>query len=201
MVTKNQLRIQMLNVLQGGILSVQTMDAIKEELSEDELGALISMSTDWYPDIKLQKNFDNPSWLVDVTKKYNNVLNSLDVFSVLRGSYIEVLDNVLRYLDFRRENSDVGCKDIFDAVYAYVKILRCRCDMPDISVWNQENEMLNKIIKSSEPELNKLVMALLCTFSFDEKHILLVEDFFHKRKDLIFDYVQIIGNKRCHFIF
>ena len=74
MVTKNQLRIQMLNVLQGGILSVQTMDAIKEELSEDELGVLISMSTDWFPDIKLQKNFDNPSWLVDVTKKYNNVL-------------------------------------------------------------------------------------------------------------------------------
>ena len=107
----------------------------------------------------------------------------------------------MRYLDFRRENSDVGCKDIFDAVYAYVKILRCRCDMPDISVWDQENEMLNKIIKSSEPELNKLVMALLCTFSFDKKHILLVEDFFHKRKDLIFDYVQIIGNKRCHFIF
>ena len=203
MVTRNQLRIQLLNVLQGGILSAQTIDAIEKELSEAELGVLVSMSTDWYPDIDIKffKNFDNPAWLVDVTKKYNNVLNSFDVYSIVRGIFIEVLDNILRYLKFRRENSDVGCKEIFDAVYEYVCMLRCQCDMPEISVKEQENEMLIKILKSSEPELNKLVMALLCRFSFDEKHISLVEDFLNQRKDLVLNYVKIVGIKKRNFIF
>lgn len=201
MVTSNQLRLQLFSVLHGEVFSSQTMSTLTEKLSEEELGALVVMFTDISQDLNIQEKRDDCDWLIDVAKKYHQLLLSLNVGSIIRGTYIEILDNVLRYLNFRRENSDVGCKEIFDAVHEYVRMLRCKCDMPELSVTEQESQMLTEIVKSSEPELNKLVMALLCRFSFEEKHIPLVEDFLKQRKDLVLNYIKIIGTKKCNFIF
>lgn len=201
MVTSNQLRLQLFSVLHGEVFSSQTIFLLQEKLSEEELGALVVMFTDISQNLNIQDRRDDCEWLVDVAKKYYQFLLSLNVNSIVRGTYIEILDNVLRYLNFRRENSDVGCKEIFDAVHEYVRMLRCKCDMPEISVTEQERQMLTAILGSFEPELNKLVMALLCCFSFDKKHISLVENFLMQRRDLVLNYVRIIGKKKCNFIF
>lgn len=201
MVTSNQLRLQLFSVLHGEVFSSQTMATLTEKLSEEELGALVVMFTDISQELNIKEKCDDCDWLIDVAKKYHQLLLSLNVSSIIHGTYIEILDNVLRYLNFRRENSDIGCKEIFDAVHEYVHMLRCQCDMPELSVTEQEEQMLIKILKSSEPELNKLVMALLCCFAFDKGHISLVEDFFNQRKDLVLNYVKIIGTKKRNFIF
>lgn len=201
MVTKNQLRLELFNILQGGILSVQTMDRLKAELSESELSALVSIFIELYPELKLQEKSDNILWLINIAKKYSKVKAWLDVSDILKGTFIEILDSILAYLNFRRQNSDVGSKDIFNSVYEYVQILRCRCDMREVPVCEQESKMLNKILRTSEPELNKLVMALLCYFSFDEEHIPLVEVFLKKKKDLVLNYVKIMGTQKRSFIF
>lgn len=201
MATKNQLRLQMFSVLHGEVFSSSTMATLMEKLSEEELGALVIMLTDISQGLNIVDKCDDCDWLIDVAQKYHQFLLSLNVGFVIHGIYIEILDNVLRYLNFRRENSDVGCKDIFDAVHEYVRMLRCQCDMPELSVTEQESQMLTAILKSSEPELNKLVMALLCSFSFAEKHISLVENFLEQRRDLVLNYVKIIGTKKCSFIF
>ncbi len=201
MVKSNQLRLQMFSILHGDVFSSQTMATLTEKLSEDELGALVVMFIDISQGLNIQEKSDDCEWLIDVAKKYHQLLLSLNINSIIHGTYVEILDNVLRYLNFRRENSDIGCKEIFDAVHEYVRMLRCQCDMPELSVTEQENRMLTAIFKSSEPELNKLVMALLCRFSFEEKHIPLVEDFLKQRKDLVLNYIKIIGTEKCNFIF
>lgn len=203
MVTKNQLRIQMFNVLQGDVLSPETKAILTGKLSEEELGALVAMFADLYPDLKQQDKFNDCEWLLDVAKKYSQVLSSLNVNFITQGSYIEILDNILQYLNFRRENSDVGCKEIFDVVFEYVHMLRCKCDMAGLSVTAQEHEMLVQILKSREPELNVLVMSLLCYFSFDENHVPLVAEFLEKKRPLVLCYLKVVlsSNKKRNFIF
>ena len=131
------------------------------------------------------------------------VLASLKVNFITQGAYIEILDNVLLYLKFRRENSDVGSKDIFDSVHEYVRMLRCKYDISSLSIEAAEHDVLVQIMKTTEPELNTLLMALLCYFAFDNNHIPLVEEFLYQRKKLILSYLKIIliNGKKRNFIF
>lgn len=197
MVTKNLLRLQMFNVLHENVLSSETIEYLKKNLSEDELGALVSMFMDnsdtWNSDLKSQRKFDDRNWLIDIAQKYNQVLMSLDVSFITQGSYVVLLDDVLLYLKFRLENSDVSTREVFDAVYEYVRILRCRCDVQEIPVLDSENKLLSKIVENSEPELNLLVMSLLCCFSFDDKNIPLVQEFLNNKKHLILYYLKIFN--------
>ena len=208
MVTKNQLRIQLFNVLQNEVISEATIATLYQKLSEEELGALVAVFADnldaLYPDMDSQSNkFDNSEWLIDIAKKYCQVLASLKVNFITQGAYIEILDNVLLYLKFRRENSDVGSKDIFDSVHEYVRMLRCKYDISSLSIEAAEHDVLVQIMKTTEPELNTLLMALLCYFSFDNNYIPLVEEFLYQRKKLILSYLKIIliNGKKRNFIF
>lgn len=207
MVTKNQLRIQLFNVLHGDVLSAKTIEILSEKLSEEELGALISMLLDnldsLYQDLKSGDKFNDCDWLVDIAHKYNQVLHSLNVNFITQDLYINHLDKILAYLALRQQRSDVGCKKIFDSVYTYIRMLRCRCDLAEISVLSQEYNMLLHIVKYSDPELNVLVMSLLCAFSFDDKHIALVENFLSAKREVVSSYLNaaFVTSVKRNFIF
>ncbi len=202
MVTRNQLRLTLFNALHGSLLSQNLMDELCKKLSEEELGALVAMFIDnaavSFPDLKLQEKLGDCQWLVNIAQKYNQVLKSLRVNFITQGLYVSFLDKILAYLAFRRQISDTGCLEIFEAVHEYVRMLRCKCDMSDISVLPREHKMLEAIIKSTEPELNARVASLLCYFSFDENHTVLVNDFWCKKHKLISSYLEIANIERKH---
>lgn len=191
MVTKNQLRLQMLNVVYNGILSEETILNLTKKLSEEELGALVVMLTDISQELNIQEKHNDSDWLVDVAKKYHQLLLSLNVSFLVRSVYVEILDNGLNYLNFRKESGDISDKNVFDAVYGYVHILRCKCEMPALSISLQEYQMFNQILKCFEPELNLLVMSMLSFFSFADENFSLAEEFWKTKKAIVSNFMKL----------
>ena len=211
--TRNELKLEIWNRINLCRLSEKNVEALKAELSDNEIGAFVDLFSDCCCGLaflrteaiekELEWLFEYPQQIKEMAAQYAKLQENKIAEHMRYVACFDEIEDIIKMLQEMVEDKTEQCPEterpVLEKILNYACFLRFKFDSSGTDLSLVEQEMLQTVAACDENWINFLVARFLCFFSNEIVDIAAAENFFQAKKAFIEQYARELSENEKEF--